>query len=134
MAPPPKPLNLRAEDMGDLPEWAQNLVEQLNTFAAQVNECLSKGITRTDNLQATGKVGLVFTTKATASDTFPIKVAHGLPQNPEHADCTKLERADGTAVSAAYSMTWSATSEGQALISFQGLSNSTKYRVNLTFE
>ena len=46
----------------------------------------------------------------------------------------KLERDDAAVVTAAVSMTWRASSDGQVLIWFQGLSNSTKYRVSLTFE
>jgi hypothetical protein len=135
MATPPKPLSFRLDTLGaDVPAWAQDVLEQINTFAAQVSESLTKGITRAENLRGTEKVGLTFTTKATAADTFPIPVAHGLPQNPEHVEDTKLERVDGAAITSAYSMTWRNGSEGQVLVTFQGLSNSTKYRVNMTFE
>lgn len=136
MATPPKPLVLTPDALGgDVPQWARALCEQLNTYAAGVSECLDGGIAR-GNLEGTQKVGLVFTTKATAADTFPISVKHGLSQPPRHVVCTHLELADDPdgVVSAAWSMTSRNASDGQALVTFQGLSNSTKYRVSFTFE
>lgn len=132
MASPPSPLNLRIEDLGDVPEWGRMLVERLNEHASEVAAALSGGITR-ENLAATEKLQVTFTTKASAADTFPIKVAHGLPAPPKHVACT-IARADGAAITSAWSMTSTNASEGQALVTFQGLSNSTKYRVNFTFE
>lgn len=134
MAAPPKPLNFRLDSLGNVPEWAQSVFESLNTFASQVNQALGHGISRSDNLAASEKLDLTFTTEAIAANTFPIKVSHGLSNAPKHLVCTKLGRVDGAVITNAYSMTWSATSGGQVQVSFQGLDNSTKYRVNLTFE
>ena len=134
MAQPPKPLGLTPDALGaDVPQWARVMVEQLNAYAASVNECLEGGITRS-NTANSEKVGLVFTTKAAALDTFPISVKHGLDNTPRHVQLGKLERDDAAVVTAGVSMTWRASSDGQVLIWFQGLSNSTKYRVSLTFE
>jgi hypothetical protein len=138
MAKPPKPLVLSVDALGgDAPEWAAQMFAQLNQWAAQVDECLSGGISRADNLAATEKLALVFTTKATAADTFPIKISHGLPTGKaNHVVCTKLEFEDDPdgAISNAYSMSWSNASDGQLLVRFQGLANSTRYRANFTFE
>lgn len=134
MATPPAPLGLRIEDLGDVPEWGRLLIERLNEQSAAVSALLSGGITRTDNLAATEKLSVTFTTKAAAADTFPIKVAHGQPTPPKHVVCTRVERTDGTAITSAWSMTSSNSSDGLTLVSFQGLSNSTKYRANFTFE
>lgn len=135
MAAPPSPLALRIEDLGDVPEWGRMLIERLNSFSQDAHQALARGVTRSENLQATEKLALVFTTETTAADTFPIKVAHGLSQNPKHIVCTHLEIASsGSPPGAAWSMTARPTSEGQVLVWFQGLANSTKYRVSMTFE
>ena len=135
MAASPKPLALRAEDLGDVPEWGRAMMERLNEFSAQVSECMSKGVTRGENLSATDKIDLVFTTQSTPANTFPIRISHGLANGvAKHVDCTKLERVDGTAISSAWSMTWGNTSEGMVNVTFQGLTGSVKYRANFTFE
>lgn len=136
MATAPQPLSFRAEDLGsDAPEWALKTFDQLNAYGAQANEVLAKGITRGDNLAGTEKLGLTFTTSTPASSTPAVSVAHGLKTGTaKHVVLGKLERTDGAAITAAYSMTWRNGSNGQALLLFQGLSDTTKYRINLTFD
>jgi hypothetical protein len=136
MATPPKPLSFRLDEMGsDLPAWAANLVEQLNTFAAQVNESLTKGITRGDNLQGTEK-SVTFTYAGDGAPGIPVK--HDLPQAPKHVH-GDVSYFDGTEPAGANapdpnSMWWRPASDGRVLLYFQGLSTGSKYRVNLTFD
>jgi hypothetical protein len=136
MATPPKPLQIRAEELGDdVPAWALALVEQLNVFAAQVNESLTKGITRGDNLAGTSKE-ITFTYAGDGAAGIP--VAHGLTSNPKNVGCN-ISYFDGTEpVGAnapnANSMWFRNSSDGRVLLYFQGLATGVKYRAALTFD
>lgn len=120
----PKALEFRVEDLGEVPEWAQNVLASLNVFAAQVNECLGRVA---ETAQALDKS---FTTDAAGSAS--VDVSNQLDDNPSIVIGSGLRRVDGTALGSGWSMSSTLTSKGIRLL-FVGLSASTKYRVSVEY-
>ncbi len=135
MARPPRFRAIRPEDLpGEVPEWAQTFLLTLNDALGTIANALTGGLTREDNFRAGERVGLTFRTEATVANTWPVEVKHGMPVSPRHVVCSRMDRVDGAAHSAAWSMSWKLGTNGLIQLTFQGLSASTEYRFNLLYE
>lgn len=126
MALVPRFKSFTREDFRGAPDWFEPLFLTLNEVMGGLVAALSGRLTRADNFTASDKTGAEF-----AAPTFHLK--NFLATKPKHFQCTKLERIDGAAISAAWSMTW-AISATDIVVTFQGLTAGDKYRASFIYE
>lgn len=135
MATPPQMRVVRADTLAgaeDMPSWALAAFTAINQTLAEICNALAGRLTRGDNFLGGEKVGLLFTSPGSGVATQ--KVKHGMDSTPKHFTVTKLELTSGSALTAAYSVTWAPVSDGLLEVSFQGLPASSEYRFNCTYE
>ncbi len=132
MAPPPRIKGIARESIPGAPAWVDNLLLMLNEFFSQVGAALTRRLTRKENLLASGKTGIRFTTPAAGIE--PVPVAWDTVSRPEHVQVTKLEQANGTDIDDVWSCTWKVNQKGQILLRFQGLTASTEYFASILYE
>jgi hypothetical protein len=134
MAPPPRFRQLSREDFREAPKWFEPLFTMLNEALGALSSAIDHRLTRTDNLQASEKIGLEFTTKGSLAATWPLVVKNTLPTQPKHVWVTKLEPTNGASVSSAWSMTWKLNQSNQIELELQGLAELTPYRLSIAYE
>jgi hypothetical protein len=135
MARPPKPLQLNVEDFKELPaevlKGLQAVFRVLNPYLSDVGSALSGSLSLTDNLLASVEESKTFRTTTSASDVV-LRVKNRLPVRPKSVVVGALApTADTTTITSAWSHTWKMNSNNEIEVRFQGLSNSTEYRVTL---
>lgn len=123
----PKPLTLRKEDYKDAPAWTERLFAQLNEWLGVTTSALTGALTRADNMASRVK------TIAFTSDTV-VSVKHGLGKRASDVWLGRLRRADGAAITAAYSMTWDHDGSDGVKLRFQGLVAATRYEARIIVE
>lgn len=134
MAQPPRFKSFSRENFPDAPEWFAQFLLPLNEVTSGLVNAISKRLTRKENFLAAEKVGLVFTTRETAADTFPLRLKSELPSRPTHLWVTRLDVVEGEPISTPFSLTWRMAASGEIEVTFQGLAASTKYRATLAYE
>lgn len=131
MSAPPVFRALRLSDFAqDEARVLPSLLEAFNLFQREVIDCLSRGISR-ENTRGILREGLTFTSPA--SGDAQVSVFHGLPQ-PARFVQVNLAAADGAALSGPWSFTTTNQPNGQVLLTFQGLSASTRYNFAVSIE
>lgn len=133
MAAIPKFKRFAREDFAGAPSWFEPLLVLLNEILGAIVDAFSKKLTRSENLASYEK-DVEFTTEADSSAPATLAVKNELPFRPRHCWATFLERADGSALSAAYSFTWTLDQNNQLRLKVQGLSATTKYRMRIVYE
>lgn len=133
MATPPKFKRFVREDFAGAPAWFEPLFVTLNEVLGAVVDGFSKKLTRSENFASQEKQ-LEFTTESTGASPESLAVRNELSFRPKHCWVTSLERADGAAISSAFSMTWTLDQNNQLRLSLQGLSAATKYRMTIVYE
>lgn len=134
MAAPPRFKNFSREDFRGAPTWFDPLFATLNESLGGLVNAISGRLTRSENFLAGEHMDKTFTTAATVGATWPLAFRNALPTKPKHVWVTSLRRADGAALSAAYSMTWDLAGDGGLRLTFQGLDASTEYRASIAYE
>lgn len=134
MASPPRFKRFASEDFPGAPGWFESLLVPLNEVLGGLVEGVTKRLTRDQNFLSGAKTGIEFTTDATGLVPDLLAVKNILPIRPSHCWVTSLDRVDGAAITAAWSMTWVMDQGNTIRLSLQGLSASTKYRMSVVYE
>lgn len=127
---PPSATNLSREDFPAQASWIDRLLRPLNQFMVEVSKLF-----QFNTLEALGDLRfaeLVITTDASAvTNSFPIKLAHGLRRKPRGVFIAGLENVTaGSTFTTAPQLTWDLVSSSEVRIRhITGLTTSTKYRV-----
>lgn len=125
---------LSGETAPDAPAWWKDRVlPVLQGALGDVSASLAKGLTRQANFVGDSD-DVSFTTAAVLADTWPVLRKHRMATRPQHVICSQIARKDGTALSAAWSMTWKLNQRNELELTFQGLSTSTDYVARVVYE
>ena len=105
-------------------ELVTRLAQTLNTFLDQVSAALSKQLTLTDNLKSQRFVAVLPIAASTTSFSYTLN------EHPTEVRIGQVSRADGSAITAAFSLTW--TYDGSKIIAvFQGLDAGKAHNITL---
>lgn len=132
MALTPRFRQLSLEDYPDAPAWLAPLFQTLNETLGGLVDAMNNGLTRSENLASRAKTGIAFRTPA--SGNVQVSFKNELAEAPKHVYATKLERKDGVAIAAAFSLTWALTSSGSIQCTLLGLVASTDYLLSVLYE
>lgn len=135
MAKPPRFNQFTADQYQGAPSWfVTQFLPQLSETLTTNRNALNKGITRGDNLAASEKIGIRFTTKATVANTWPLNVKNQLPTKPKHVQIGQIYRTDGKPMANAFSLSWVLDGSGNIALTILGLEASTSYSLSIAYE
>jgi hypothetical protein len=132
MAAPPRIKSFSREAVPGSPGFMDQVYQLLNESLGQLSGAVTRNLTRTENLLAGEKLGVIFTTPAIGAVVVPVK--WDVVSRPKHVDVNGLAFADGTPVVDVWSVTWTLAQNNTIQLSFQGLTASKGYTCNVRWE
>lgn len=127
MATPPKQITFKLEDYPSLPKEMSTFFANLNLLSYQINQALTKQLTREDNFISQKK------TLTISSASFPLTFQHNLlPIKPESVLIAQILYLSPLTPAYAHTLTWQLTGNNNITItSITGLVADKSYEITL---